>query len=142
MNCKFCGKELDEGAAFCPECGKSVNEVPAPTEVPAPAEAPAPAPAPAPTVSPVEKIKAMLNHNIVGLILGTVIILIGIVRLMDSSVSVSSTSFGADFYTYSYKGIVACANLLGSINKTLSWALISFGAYIDFKAAKGYFDKK
>ncbi len=139
MNCQFCGKELNEGAAFCPECGKSVNEAPAP--VAEPAAAPAPAPVAEPTVSFVQKVKSKLNYNVVGLILGTIIILIGIVRLMDSSVSVSSTSFGADFYTYSYKGIVACANMLGSVNKTISWALISFGAYIDLKAAKEFFKK-
>ena len=26
MDCKFCGKELADGAAFCPECGKAVEE--------------------------------------------------------------------------------------------------------------------
>jgi hypothetical protein len=56
--------------------------------------------------------------------------------------SIGSTSFGGDFYTYAYKGIVACANMLGKINATISWALISFGAYIDLKSIKEMLEKK
>ena len=76
------------------------------------------------------------------LILGTLIVFVGVIRLMSSSVSVNSTSFGADFYTYTYKGIVACANMLGKINATISWALIAFGAYIDLKAIKEKVENK
>ena len=123
MTCKFCGKELSEGAAFCPECGKNVEETVV-EEIKAP------------------KKKFNLDYNTVRLILGTVIVFIGIIRLMSSSVSISSTSFGGDFYTYTYKGIVACAKMLGTINATISWALIAFGAYIDVKALKEKVDNK
>ncbi|MBR3954378.1 MAG: zinc ribbon domain-containing protein [Clostridia bacterium] len=151
MNCKYCGNEMNEGALFCAACGKNVEddnlynnkseEVVADTnEMSA-------------TVLPgnnadkknndiLNKIKAKLNFDTVLLLVGILIIIIGFVRLMDSSVSVSSTSFGGDFYTYSYKGIVACARLLGAINETLSWGLIAAGVVVDLKALKGIFSKK
>lgn len=130
MNCKFCGKELAENAAFCPECGKSVTE-----EVAAPVENVVENDVAAP-IAEVKKLKKKISFNTVCLLVGTLLIIIGFIRLMDSSVSISSTSFGADFYTYAYKGIVACAEMLGKINKTLSWCLISIGAIIDIKAIR------
>lgn len=36
MFCKQCGKEVAEGAAFCPECGASLGGAPAPAPAPAP----------------------------------------------------------------------------------------------------------
>ena len=76
--------------------------------------------------------------DIIQLIIGTIIIIIGFSRLGQSSVSISSTSFGADFYTYAYRGIVACANMLGKINATISWLIIVLGVMIDIKALKGF----
>lgn len=123
MDCKFCGKELADGAAFCPECGKAVEESLV-------------------VETKAQKKKFKLSFNTMQLILGTLIVFVGVIRLMSSSVSVNSTSFGADFYTYAYKGIVACANMLGKINATVSWALIAFGAYIDLKAIKEKVESK
>ncbi len=124
MNCKYCGKELDEGAVFCTECGQSQETAPVEqTEV-------------------VEKKKGKIDLNTFSLIVGTLIIFIGILRLFNSSISISSTSFGADFYTYTYKGIVAIAKMLGTINATISWVLIAIGAYIDLKALKVRAEKK
>ena len=128
MNCKFCGKELMEDAAFCPECGKSTTE-----EVVETVTTPEAA---AKSNDVLEKVKKILNFNTICIVIGTVLILIGFIRLMDSSVSINSTSFGADFYTYTYRGIVACAEMLGKINKTMSWCLISIGALIDIKAVR------
>lgn len=129
MNCKFCGKELVENAAFCPECGKSVTE-----EVEATVENAATSEVVEQTKEVITKAKKKIGFSTICLIVGTFLIFVGFLRLMDSSVSISSTSFGADFYTYTYKGIVACAEMLGKINKTLSWCLIAIGALIDIKA--------
>ncbi len=123
MHCKFCGAELKEDAVFCAECGKAVNEQPTKK------------------VNVLEVIKKYFNYNTLSLIVGTIILIIGFVRLGDSSYSISSTSFGADFYTYAYRGIVAAVKMLGRINETISWALIAFGLYIDLKAVKGFFKK-
>ncbi len=123
MHCKFCGKELNEGAVFCPDCGKGVNE-----------------PA-AKKVDFLGIIKKYFNYNTISLIVGTFIIIIGFVRLGESSYGISSTSFGADFYTYAYRGIVGAVKMLGRLNETISWVLIALGLYIDLKAVKGFFKK-
>ena len=123
MHCKFCGKELAEGAAFCPDCGKGVNETAGKK------------------VDILGIVKKYFNYNTLSLIVGTVILIIGFVRLGDSSYSISSTSFGADFYTYTYRGIVGAVKMLGRLNETISWVLIAFGLYIDLKAVKGFFKK-
>ena len=125
MQCKFCNAELADEAVFCPECGKSVTEEPQAQAVPA-----------AEIVAPKKALKIKFGFNEICLVVGTLLILIGFIRLMDSSISISSTSFGADFYTYTYKGIVACAEMLSKIHKTLSWCLIGLGAVIDIKAIK------
>lgn len=49
MYCKGCGIEINEGNAFCPNCGTKVAAEPAVEETPVP-ETPAPQPAPQPQV--------------------------------------------------------------------------------------------
>ena len=125
MNCKFCGNEIKGDAEFCPECGKNLKEETIAVVV---EEKPK-------NVEEKAK-KKKFKKDKISVVIGTIIIIIGILRLLDSSVSIDSASFGADFYTYTYKGIVACAEILGKINATLSWCLIAFGSYIDIKAIK------
>ena len=133
MNCKFCGAELKDDAVFCTNCGKTLNE-----EAPAAVET---AEIPVAPAAPVAKAKKFDIINLVPLVVGTLFIIIGLIRLAGSSVSVSSTSFGADFYTYSYRGIVACAKMLAKINASVSWLIIAVGASIDLKALKGLLKK-
>ena len=132
MKCKYCGSELQEGVMFCTNCGKSVAEEGAAQETAQPTEQ---------IKDVAEKVKNAAKKgskgDLIQLIIGTIIIIIGFTRLGQSSVSISSTSFGADFYTYAYRGIVACANMLGKINATISWLIITLGVMIDLKAVKG-----
>lgn len=69
--------------------------------------------------------------KIIGLSVGTVIMIIGFIRIATAGTSISSTSFGADFYTYTYQGIVAVTEALASIEVTLGWILVAIGAAID-----------
>lgn len=131
MNCKFCGKELLENAAFCIKCGKSTTE-----EVKKTDENVIVAEVVEQKKENITKAKKKLDFNVICFIIGTILIFVGFIRLMDSSVSINSASFGADFYTYAYKGIVACVEMLGKINSTLSWCLIAIGALIDIKAIR------
>ena len=43
MFCKNCGKEVADGAGFCPHCGATLAGAPAPAPTPAPSDKPAPA---------------------------------------------------------------------------------------------------
>ena len=63
--------------------------------------------------------------------MGTLLILIGIMRIMSSGTSISSTSFGGDFYTYTYRGIVAISEILASIEVSIGWLIVAIGAAID-----------
>ena len=69
--------------------------------------------------------------KIIGLSVGTVIMIIGFIRIATAGTSISSTSFGADFYTYTYQGIVAVTEALAAIEVTLGWILVAIGAAID-----------
>ncbi|MBQ4560053.1 MAG: zinc ribbon domain-containing protein [Tyzzerella sp.] len=133
MKCQYCGSELQEDVVFCTNCGKSVAEEGVVQETAQPTEQ---------IKDVAEKVKNVAKKgskgDIIQLIIGTIIIIIGFSRLGQSSVSISSTSFGADFYTYAYRGIVACANMLGKINATISWLIIVLGVMIDLKAVKGF----
>jgi hypothetical protein len=146
MNCKFCGQELHENSVFCPECGKSVNESVAETQTETNQQTEEQTIEIQTPVEPVytqKKYKPVFKFDFkyVTLVIGTLIMFIGFIRLSDSSVSITSTSFGADFYTYTYKGIVECAEILGKINATLSWCLIAIGAIIVLKAIKEFWKK-
>ncbi|MBQ7296296.1 MAG: zinc ribbon domain-containing protein [Clostridia bacterium] len=139
MECKFCSAQLHEGSKFCVNCGKSLVEdekIKSSADVPMNVE---------PTkeektanvqpTSSSKKKKIRVAHF--EMLAGIVIIIIGVLRLLDSGVSISSTSFGGDFYTYSYRGIVNCVNLLSQVNGTASWIIIALGIMIVFDGLKG-----
>ena len=65
------------------------------------------------------------------MMVGTLLILIGLSRILTAGTSISPTSFGGDFYTYTYQGIVAVSEILASIEVTLGWVIVSIGAAID-----------
>jgi len=69
--------------------------------------------------------------KLIGLVVGTALIIVGIYRIMEAGTTISSTSFGADFYTYTYQGIVAISRILASIEVTIGWVIIAIGAAID-----------
>ncbi len=66
--------------------------------------------------------------------IGTLFIILGLIRIASAGTSISSTSFGGDFYTYTYQGIVAVAEGLASIEVTLGMILTAIGAAIDLQA--------
>lgn len=73
MFCKYCGKEIKDGASFCTSCGKSVASPAvqsAPQAVPPRQEPPRPAPSAPPVAPPQERTDAYQprSHSNVGLI--------------------------------------------------------------------------
>ena len=127
---------------FCTTCGTKVEQevqqsAPAPQPVPQPVPQPAPFAAP-PVYAPVpapRKPKAKIDlAKIIGLIIGSVLVLIGLLTVLSAGTRISSTSFGADFYTYTYRGIVAISEQLASIHAALGWVIVAIGAAIDVNA--------
>lgn len=59
---------------------------------------------------------------------------------MSAGTSISSTSFGGDFYTYTYQGIVAVSEILASIEVSLGWIIVAIGAAIDANALRHWGD--
>ena len=72
--------------------------------------------------------------TILRLTIGTLFIVLGLIRIASAGTSISSTSFGGDFYTYTYQGIVAVAEGLASIEVTLGMILTAIGAAINLQA--------
>lgn len=131
---------------FCTTCGTKVEQevqqsAPAPQPVPQPVSQPVSQPAPfavPPVYAPVpapRKPKAKIDlAKIIGLLIGSVLVLIGIITVLSAGTRISSTSFGADFYTYTYRGIVAISEQLASIHAALGWVIVAIGAAIDVNA--------
>ncbi len=165
MKCLNCGAELELDARFCTTCGSKVEapvvEPETVTEQPVTEQPVAEQPV---TEQPVyeQRVyqqpeaeqpkkgiafdpaaltgkmggKKPMDKKLIGLCVGTLFILIGLIRVLTAGTSISSTSFGADFYTYTYQGIVAISELLASIEASLGWLIAAVGAAIDVIALR------
>ena len=141
MNCTKCGAPLEADAKFCVTCGAAVEEAPIAQETPV-SEAPAAQTAAtdakevatAVVNETVDKVKKMDKKKLITLIVGTIIVLIGFITVFSAGTTISSTSFGADFYTYTYRGIVAISEILAKIHAALGWIIVAIGAAIDLSA--------
>lgn len=123
MICEKCNAEILDNSKFCTNCGaevtkdsNTIGEEIKDTKV----------------VSAKEKVekqtKSMADN--IGIVVGTCIIIVGFV-FFCTEVPIYRTSFGADFYTYTYKGIVAVAELLVILIKVMSCLLMAIGAFMD-----------
>ncbi len=136
MICPKCGAPLDDDAKFCESCGAQIEmsvsvheeETDASAEVSDQPEEPEVS---AKGAEPTEKKTHIHTDQVIGLIVGTVLIVIGITRIASSGTSLISTSFGGDFYTYTYQGIVAITHMLASLQVSLGWIIVAIGAAID-----------
>ena len=115
------------GAVVTPEAETTSSETVAEPEAKA---APTVVESAAPASSTMQKL-LQDKIKLIGLIVGTALIIVGIYRIMEAGTTISSTSFGADFYTYTYQGIVAISRILASIEVTIGWVIIAIGAAID-----------
>ena len=127
MKCPKCGAVLEEDSKFCISCGAHI----APNLVVSESNGQQNT-----VTHDVKASEVPQKHkvNVVGLAIGTLIIVVGFIRIMSAGTSISSTSFGGDFYTYTYQGIVAISEILASIEVTIGWVIVAIGAAIDVSA--------
>lgn len=69
--------------------------------------------------------------NNVGIVISTCCIIIGVTFFFFTETSLRTTSFGGDFYTYTYKGLVAIEAILIKLVKLWSISLIFIGSLLD-----------
>ena len=131
MNCPKCNAMLEDDSKFCVSCGanleNNVGDKCEPHLISAVIETNEENKFPKPQSNRAMKI---------GLIVGSLLIVIGLLRVFTAGTSISSTSFGGDFYTYTYQGIVAISEILASIEVTLGWVVVAIGAAIDVISLK------
>lgn len=132
MKCPKCGAILEEDSKFCASCGANLDGLTEATPIiPDLAKPDASESQQKRGDHSKQKAQPSKNNKMIGLIAGTIIIAIGIVRIMSAGTSISSTSFGGDFYTYTYQGIVAVSEILASIEVSLGWIIVAIGTAID-----------
>lgn len=131
MNCPKCGASLEDDSKFCVSCGANLE---ANTDAEETSTDSSEAQSEKVMTSVAKKPKN--SKKVIGLVVGTLFIAIGLIRVLTAGTSISSTSFGADFYTYTYRGIVAISEILASIEVTLGWIVVAIGAAIDIISLK------
>ena len=148
MICPTCGAQIDDDSKFCAVCGNPIDR----PEDQQPEQAEVLTEETNSLKEEVGKEKEKENKtisgektgsggmlNLLGLAAGTLFIVVGCMRISTAGTSISSTSFGGDFYTYTYQGIVAVSELLSSIEVTLGWILVAAGSAIDLYFLHKYF---
>jgi len=131
MNCPKCGAPLKEEAKFCVACGLSLEDAENTVSNQYPITENTQENNQPENISLPKQQKQPRKANLIGLIVGTVLIVIGFIRIFSADPYLSGASFGADFYTYAYRGLVEIVDLLGSIEISLGWLIVAIGAAID-----------
>lgn len=128
MNCPKCGAPIENGSKFCVSCGASLENKTDETVTAVKPKEPAKTNA---TVKEQEKKISLSVRKLIGLAVGTLLIVVGVMRITSAGTSISTTSFGGDFYTYAYQGIVAISEILAEVEVSLGWVIVAIGAAID-----------
>ena len=112
--CMKCHGEIAEDATVCPNCGAEQTKQP-------PVEATA-----SPYVQNADKLSSKYDiPSLIGIIAGGFCSITGLFILaMFSTYELNAITFGADFYTYIYDGLIA---LIGIVNNAQNILALGFG---------------
>ncbi len=134
MLCPKCNTTIDSDSKFCTSCGAVLSEFVTNNSQQSANTNEENNPSAFTQTAPIqEKKKKKIS---IGFLVGIIFIVIGIIKILTANPSISSTSFGADFYTYTYQGIVAVAELLAGIQSTLGFILVAIGSAISIYSVK------
>ena len=133
MNCPKCGAPIENDSKFCVSCGTPLENMQTEEKIVSVTGKEPTESASSKTISPDKKVSLSIK-KLIGLAVGTLLIVVGIMRITSAGTSISSTSFGGDFYTYAYQGIVAVSEILAEIEVSLGWVIVAIGAAIDVHA--------
>lgn len=118
MLCENCNAEISDNSAYCTNCGKPIvkkNML---------------------EISNHDKPKNDKLFYKLASTSGIIFMILGVIFFCMSFSSLELTSFGGDFYTYTYEGIYVISGMLSLLTKISSCILFAIGVFI-----KGYFDK-
>ncbi len=115
MLCKNCQNEIASDALFCTNCGTPVERTSENVML-------------STVENSMNENKAKKKSlNRVASVTGIVFMVLGIVFFCMSFSTLHVTSFGGDFYTYTYKGLCAISSLLSLLAKIGSCILFGLG---------------
>lgn len=143
MVCPKCGSSIENDALFCPNCGEKIaveaaeqpaNESKLTTAVNAlRAKLPSAECVHAFLKKVIAFFKKLLRlRNIpalLGIAAGLIFLRAGLLIAMTADTTLSSASFGGDFYTYTYRGLRAAEDALIGIQKACGGVMASIGAF-------------
>lgn len=129
MKCLKCGTELEADALFCTECGAKIA-----AEVAEEVKVEPQTPVAAKEENAVQEKKKSFSPKAAGKLVGAALLVIGLITVLGAGTSISNASFGGEFYTYAYQGIVSIAEQLAAIQRALGWIIIAVGTLVELSA--------
>lgn len=124
MICKKCNASIPEDSLFCPICGEAIQTSPDESQ-----KTQAESTKQKPDKTP-NKFKTIIDAQKIELIVGVICICVGIITLLTTTLSIESTSFGGDFYTYAYQGIYVATVMLTKLVRLVALLLVGLGTFL------------